>query len=281
MAIHPLLSSSIATLALCTCFGAAAQSTSAERKPFQATIKPVLIDSASQGSATLGIDYDLDYLRPLGGRGRTSQGQPTVSVSDADVVITEGELSSRLRGTLASSKEKNPNKLVDLAAAWHYVISTVPAWYRLGAGVTYETDQSFENKQFSYGLNLAASKVSILKAGDAGSALISVGRVNPKDDAKRKSAEGKLDDFSRWNLELSYSLNLNHKKLSSIDFNYRHYQEISPSGAIKAVGLDRNRLGLIRLNLEQDFFVQYSRGSLPFDQKSERAVKAGWTTKFE
>lgn len=260
---------------------AMAEPPTADRKPFQATIKPVFIDGANQGSSTLGIDYNFNYLRSLGGRGRTSYGQPTISAEDADIIITEGELSSRLRGTLTASKESNPNKLVDFSGAWHYVISTVPAWYRFGAGVTYETDQSYENKQFSYGLNIAASKVSIFNNGDAGSIELSLGRVNPKNDAKRKAADGTLSDFSRLNFELSYSLNLNQNKMRSIDLNYRHYQEISPSNAIRAAGIDRNRLGLIRFNLEQGFFVQYSRGSLPFDQKSERAIKVGWTAKLE
>lgn len=261
--------------------GAMAQTPAEVKKPFQATIKPVLINGANQGAATLGIDYDFNYFLPLGGRGRTSQGQPIIDPQEANTIITEGELSSRLRGTLTSSKESNPNKLVDFSGAWHYVISTVPAWYRLGAGVTYETDQSFENKQFSYGLNIAASKVTIFKNGDAGNIELSLGRVNPKEDAKRKAVDGTLSDFSRWNIELSYSLNLNQNKLRSVDLNYRHYQEISPSSTIRFAGLDRNRLGLIRLNLEQGFFVQYSRGSLPFDQKSERAIKVGWTAKLE
>lgn len=260
---------------------AAGQPAAAERKPFQATFKPVVIDRADRAGTTLGIDYHLDYLKPLGGRGRTSQGSPVVAAGEENTVITEGELAARLRGTVTASKEKNPHKLIDLEGAWRYVISTTPAWYRLGANLTFETDQSFANKQLAYGLSAAASKVSILKPGDAGSVLLHMARVDPRQDVARKTAEGSLHGFPRWNLEASYSLNLSHPKLRSIDFNYRHYQELSPSRAIRAAGLDRNRLGLVRLNLDQDFFLQYSRGSLPFDQRSVRAVKIGWTAKFE
>lgn len=252
-----------------------------ERKPFIMSIKPVLIDSADKTGASLGIDYDIDYLRTLGARGRTSAGQPTVSAEEAEVVITEGEIAARLRGTLASSKEKNPNKFVDLSAAGYYVISKIEIWSRLGGGLTYETDQGFDNKQYSFGLNAAASKVTIIKNGDSGSIFLNVARVNPTSDTARKTAEGKLEPFNRWNFETSYTLNTNQNKLRSIDLNYRHYQEISPSSAIKVAGLDRKRIGLVRFNLDQDFFVQYSRGSLPFDQKSVRAVKIGWAAKFE
>ena len=252
-----------------------------ERKPFIVSIKPVLIDSADKTGASLGIDYDINYLRTLGSRGRTSAGQPTVSVEEADVVITEGEIAARLRGTLASSKEKNPNKFVDLSAAGYYVISKTEIWTRLGGGLTFETDQGFDNKQNSFGLNAAFSKVTIIKNGDSGSIFLNVARVNPTSNKARKTAEGKLEPFNRWNFETSYSLNTNQNKLRSIDLNYRLYQEISPSSAVKGAGLDRNRIGLIRFNLDQDFFVQYSRGSLPFDQKSVRAVKIGWAAKFE
>lgn len=258
-----------------------AQTSPEERKPFQATIKPVLIDSANQTGTALGIDYDINYVKTLGGKGKTSRGERTVSDSDADVAIREGELVARVRGTMASSKEKNPNKLIDLSAAGHYLVSTVPAWYRVGGNLTYETDQSLANKQLALGASAGASKVSIFQNGDAGSIMFILARVNPIDDTARKTAEGKLDAFQRWNLEVSYSLNINSQKLRSVDVNYRHYQEISPSTAIKNAGLDRNKLGLIRLNLDQGFFLQYSSGSLPFDQRSERAVKVGWTAKFD
>jgi hypothetical protein len=261
--------------------GAAAQAAPAERKPFQASFKPVVIDSADRVGTTLGLEYDLEYSRSLGGRGRTSQGSDVVAPGEPDVVIKEGELAARLRGTITASKEKNPHKLIDLAGSWHYVISTLPAWYRVGANLTFETDQSFANKQLAYGLSTAVSKVSIVKPGDAGSLLLHFARVNPSDDAARKAAEGSLKAFQRWNLEASYSLNLNHQKLRSIDFNYRYYQELSPSAAIRVAGLDRRWLGLVRANLDNDFFLQYSRGSLPFDQRSVRAVTMGWSIKFD
>ncbi len=257
------------------------EKSSNERKAFVAKIKPVLIDSADKSGTSIGIDYDIDYLCTLGSRKRTSAGQPTVDVKEADVLITEGEIAARLRGTLASSREKNPNKFVDLSAAGYYVMSRTEYWSRLGGGLTYETDQGFENKQFSFGLNAAASKMSILRNGDTGSIFLNLARVNPNKDAARKAAEGNLNSFNRWNFEASYTINTNQDKLRSIDFNYRHYQEISPTAAIKSAGLERNRIGLIRFNLEKEFFAQYSRGSLPFDEKSVRAIKIGWTGNFD
>jgi hypothetical protein len=197
------------------------------------------------------------------------------------VTIRSGQLDLHARGTLASSKEKNPNKLLDFSTAGVYKIDTPAAYYKLGALVTFETDQGFDNKQYMYGLAASASKVALFTPGDAGSVILNFGTVKPSADPQRESLAGSLDTFKRWNLELSYSIPVNKPKVRSIDLNYRHYQEVSPPAAIREINLDKYRVGLIRINLDQDFFIQYSRGSLPFDLRSERVIKLGWSLKFE
>jgi hypothetical protein len=37
----------------------------------------------------------------------------------------------------------------------------------------------------------------------------------------------------------------------------------------------------VRMNAGDDYLVAYSRGRLPFDRQSDRAVKIGWSVKFE
>lgn len=69
--------------------------------------------------------------------------------------------------------------------------------------------------------------------------------------------------------------------MKSIEFQYRHYRELSAPASIERSGLDRYRLGTVRLNAGDDYFVAYSRGRLPFDRQSDRAVKIGWSGKFE
>lgn len=259
-------------------------SCSADNKPdatLQVCLRPVAIDRIDQAGATLGLDYRIDYLRSLGGGGQTSKGKDVVDEKDANVVIRDGQLAARLRGTLTAAREKNPHKLIDLTGSWRYAISTLPAYYYAGADLAFETDQSLENKQFTLGLTGAVTKGGIVRASDVGTVILSLARVEPRDDTAREKAEGSLRAFNRWNLEASYSVGVAHRMLRSIDFNYRHYQELSPSRAIRAAGLDQNRRGLVRLNLDRDFFFQYSRGSLPFDQRSVRAVTVGWSMKLD
>jgi hypothetical protein len=244
-------------------------------------LRPVAIDRTDQPGATLGLGYRIDYLKSLGGGGQTSKGEPVVSDKDADVVLRDGQLAARLRGTFTATRQKNPHKLIDLTGSWQYAISTRPARYYVGADLAFETDQSFENKQFALGLTGAVTKGGIVHASDAGTVILSLARVDPRDVTAREEVEGSLRAFNRWNLEASYSVGVSHRMLRSIDFDYRHYQELSPSRAIRAAGLDRNRQGLVRLNLDRDFFVQYSRGSLPFDQRAVRAVTMGWSMKLD
>ena len=90
--------------------------------------------------------------------------------------------------------------------------------------------------------------------------------------------------YRRWDLEAIYHHNLKGSigglPLRSLEFQYRHFQELSPKAAIEAAGLDRHRLGTVRLNLGDDKFIAYSRGRLPFDKQSDRAVKIGVAFKF-
>jgi hypothetical protein len=256
---------------------------SKEEKPYSFQFKPVVLDTGSSSGASLGLDYDFKAKYKFAG-GQTSVGSDTISLADLNATFRSAQIDLRARGTLASSKERNPNKLLDFLGLGVYRIDTPAAYYKLGALVAYETDQGFDNKQYMVGLAASASKVTIFTPGDAGSVLLNFGNVNPSTDAQREKllgSLGSLSSFKRWNLELSYSVPINKSKVRSIDFNYRHYQEISPPAAIRDADLDRYRIGLIRINLDQDFFVQYSRGSLPFDQRSERTIKLGWSLKFE
>lgn len=250
-------------------------------RPVTVRIKPVLIDTGSTQGSTLGIDYNIQAKYSFSVGDKIGQGEDMFTLDDVNATLRSGQIDLRARGTLTSAKEKNPNKLIDFAGKGVYKINKEAYFLRLGAIATYETDQSFDNRQHMFGLTASITKVSVLRNGDAGTLILNYGSVNPKNDAERERVLGNLDSFRRMNAELSYSIPINRSRLRSLEFNYRHYQEASAPGAIKAAGLDKQRLGLIRANLEQDFFIQYSRGKLPFDLRSERAVKIGWSLKLE
>ena len=147
----------------------------------------------------------------------------------------------------------------------------------------YETDQGFDNKQYVWGVSALAYKYEgFLPRNSHGSVRVGFGRVEPKEDAARTTALGgaALDAFNRWNLEAYYNYPLG-GRLTSVEFQYRHFQEVSPPAAVDAAGIDRHRLGTIRLNIKGDLFVAYSKGSLPFDKKSDRAVTLGWSHKLD
>lgn len=249
-------------------------------KPYNLEFKPVILDGASSSGSTLGLDYDLKASYPFA-MSRTGVGQNKISLKDLNKIFTAGQVDLHARGTLASSKEKNPNNFLDFLLNGVLKLNTPSAYYKLGGKFAYETDQGFEKRQHMVGLTTSVSKVRIFTAGDSGSILLSYGTVKPSNDINRENISGSLKSFRRWDAEISYSIPLFYKKIRSIDFNYRIYQEVNAPTALKNAGMDRNQFGLIRINFDQDFFFQYSRGSLPFDQKSERVVKLGWSLKFE
>lgn len=249
-------------------------------KTYSLDFKPVILDTGSSGGTSLGLDYDLKGKYEFAG-GQTGVGQETIDPKDLDITIKSGQIDMRARGTLASTKEKNPNKLLDFSAAGVFKLDTPAAYYKVGGVFAFETDQAFDDRQTMFGVAASVSKVRIVVPGDAGSVLLNYGSVRPDADAERKKLTTSLETYRRWNLEVSYSIPVNQRRLRSIDFDYRHYQETGAPSAVRAAGLDRHQLGLVRANLDQDFFIQYSRGSLPFDARSERAVRIGWSLKFE
>jgi hypothetical protein len=244
------------------------------------TLTPVVIDSSDSSTSSLGVDYDFMGQKQFATRKGTSAGSPTISMEDVDKPEHAGQVDVRLRGMLASSKAKAPHKLVDLAVKTVYTYDTDFAYYKLGGLFSFETDQSLDQKQHLFGVSGAMSKVGIVRNGDAGSVLLNYGSVKPTSDTERKAALGAAgtDRYRRWNLELSYSVPVNREKIRALHLDYRHYQETAAPAAVTSAGLDRHRLGLVRVDLDQGFFLQYSRGSLPFDVRSVRAVKLGWST---
>jgi len=62
--------------------------------------------------------------------------------------------------------------------------------------------------------------------------------------------------------------------------NIRHYQEVSPSAAVKAASLDHSTVFTAVLLLPKGMYVSYSNGRLPFDLKNSRVYEAGFRYSF-
>ena len=236
-------------------------------------LKPVLLDSLKSAGATLGLDYKYErqWVTNVGG----------------DDVLADRVIEVRGEGTIAASADRNPNKLLDLAANARY--DYLGEGWRGGAGgsLKAESDQGFDNRQLLWALQFRGGWNNPL--GGRGWALgyLNLGRIEPGADVIRKKTLGGVDlkSYRRWDAELIYHKDLKGQVgplvLKSLEFAYRHFQEVSASAGVKQAGIDRHRLGTVRLNVGDEYFVAYSRGRLPFDKQSDRSIKVGWTYKFE
>lgn len=248
-------------------------------------LRPALIDAKDSSGATLGLNYELNKQFKFWQNTKTGVGSSDVPENSDQTPLHGGLFLLKGQGTVTASRGSNPNKLLDLSAQLGVHRSGGGLGYtQLGAVGTFETDQGFEHKQSLFGLSVSHT------LGYFGLGL-TYAEVKPNKDEDRQKLVGNLNKFKRWNAELAFSMPIHNPyetadssalvKFRSIEAGYRHYQEIDAPSAIKTAGKDRNRLGLVRLNFDGDFFLQYSKGSLPFDQKSERAWQVGWTSKFE
>ncbi len=290
-------------------------------------IKPLMLDAKDGTGTVFAIDYSWRKswarIAPFdavlaAGKGSAAAGMTglakTVCGGYAEeqgkviptwVTFTDCAGEIEARGTLAANAARNPNKLIDTAASYSWSRTSSDRgstrMFGIGGQTKFETDQGFDDKQFVYGLkgtftHLAgctppAGAASCAPRLDFFGLSLGLQRVQPRGDASREEALGTTDPkgYRRVELEAFYKYNLPKawRYLSDIELNYRHFYEPGAPDAVRRAGLDRHRLGLIRLNfgvggqgnfaVTPKMFVQYSRGSLPFDRASERVVKIGLT----
>lgn len=246
-------------------------------------IKPVMLEGNKTTGATLGLEYT--YERKWTASGSTDDG-PGDKFDFTKTVLWDRLVEVRGAGTIAVSRERNPNKLLDLAVNARYDVMPSEKWSAgAGASLKAETDQSFEDRQFVYALQLRGFLNNPIGNG-WGIAYLNFGRVDPKNDEQRKRALGaEPEHYRRWDAEIVIHRDLKGSigklNLKSLEMHYRHFQEVSATAAIRQAGLHRQRLGAVRLNVGDDYFVAYSRGRLPFDRHSDRAIKLGWSYKLE
>lgn len=255
-------------------------------KQHQFKVRPHLLEAEDGDGPSLALDYEFKGSFNTQAHGSTSVGRPTIS--DDDIRTARPgywTLDYLARGTVAASKDKNPNKLLDAGLQGHYVLDTVLATFQAGGVARYETDQSFDDRQHMFGMSASATRIGIFRplAGKSDSLYLAIGygSINPQKDAARQAVLASLDNYRRWDAELSYILERPFDAVGSIELDYRHYQEVGAPASIREASLSRHRFGLIRVNLKNDLFIQYSKGSLPFDTESKRVVKIGWTFKLE
>lgn len=253
----------------------------------KAELKLGIIDGSASAGSTVALNYQLGYRKLLWVHEYDSVGTEIVDQGMLKEPAHSGVLDLSARGTLTASRERNPNKLLDFSGTfgWRYLTDTMFA--RLGGVLVYETDQGHQNSQKVIGLSaLASTSPGLLSNGDSLTGNLTYGDVKPDKDEVRRKTVGHLDSFRRWSAEVTYSTDISMvSKGEGLDLlqwrqlhlGYRHYQEESPEFAIKAAGLGRNRLGYIRLILAGGAYIQYARGSLPFDLKSDHSVQIGFS----
>lgn len=243
--------------------------------------KPVFLDSKNNEGGTVAVEYTYkrDWKRVI------ESPEPDETDYEFDAVRERLFVAEvRGSGTIAANAKRNPNKFLDLGIDWSYQPDLGPqSILGVGGRIKAEADQSFDNKQFAYLLQLSSHTNDPLGPKGWLWAYLNFGRIDPKGDEARKTALGGsgLSAYNRWDVEAIYHYylrgSLGGTNLKSLEVQYRHFQEVGAPGAVKAAGLDRHRLGTVRLNMANGLFVAYSKGSLPFDKQSDRAVKVGWS----
>lgn len=186
--------------------------------------------------------------------------------------------------------------------------------FRLDLNAGIESNQRFSERNSTYGLSLYLkptflpssslagwnffdwpfylTRVATKYSGDAGNHSVS-GIATPAiqvalDDVTPEGMDPRamLGDASTYQrVSINASMRTGFAKVGdqrfTIDLNYRYYQEIDASSAVKGAGLDGYDYFAVGIEQEDGgFFVTYRTGKLPFDQRDNNAVEMGWHFTF-
>jgi hypothetical protein len=161
------------------------------------------------------------------------------------------------------------------------------SFFDFGLDIGYETNQSFDAKNrtiggfayYSYENHNPSSFIGAFNIKPA--ILINIESVSPSDETPRAMAG---DDSSFERISYEFSLNMPLDEFFNVPYtftyNFRGYEEVSPSDLVEAANLDKYRLRTYSLITPVGLIASYSSGRLPFGLEDENIVSLGFQTYF-
>ena len=213
------------------------------------------------------------------------------------------------RDLIAAEKANDPAKIAEAQAEINDVYSVSDQFFiSLNASPSYESNQDFSKQQFAPGAfaifgangynnistlgwyNLPDYPFALIRlltgtdpkfhpsGASLPTALVGLDYVVPAKDSLRKAVTGELNPFSRLRFEAEFKTEAARVDGQAVYFtaDYRWYNELNASTAIKAAGMAKFNYFVAALEASNGFFVSYSTGQLPFDQKSSQVYALGF-----
>ena len=185
-------------------------------------------------------------------------------------------------------------------------------FYDLALHGTLESDQQFDERQYSYGLKLGivyrdwtdahwATRLNVLDypfaalrwltqtddefcpSGRAFPVLIGgVDAVDPDSNSARLAVDPDSTVYPRARFELQFRTRALRWANEDLWFsaNFRYFHELGASSAIRAANLEAFEYFVARLDLPYHFNISYSTGKLPLNQGSAQVYALGWSLHF-
>jgi len=263
-------------------FGVLAAGETNNRDDVKYDFNPILLDSEGSDSSVLGVEYTFsDYLLS---NEFDSVDDPDCTDYTCPYTIGSAKLKYEMKGVLAENSEKNPKNFIEfeLDGSYLHAASDSTVIWSGGLFAKYEANQTFESKQFAYGITGAITKWSMFHDNDYIGFVLNIGTVDPSDDTDREEVLGtELDSYERVDIELVYRVPIDKGVLSNLEINYRYFKEVKSDLLIKNANLDEFRLITYHLSFNNGMYAAYSSGELPFNQRDNQIYEVGYTYKFD
>ena len=245
------------------------------------TFKPLLMDGANNSGTVLGIEYGLNKTWAFGEKQKP--GSPT----DFDP-IGNGEglgqdhlfMQGEIHGVWTPDEDKNPKTYAKTNVGFGYEFFRIKDSIDISAQAAIEGNQNYDETHNVYTGQVLAYHAFTDDMTTYLEGLLAYGQVDAAKDGARKALTSKTK-YDRGNAEIYLNIGLPHRDVQyspiAVGFNFRYFKEINAPVAVTDAKQDEFQYGGIHLKFEKGFYLAYTAGKLPFDQKSDKIFSIGFS----
>ncbi|WP_407333408.1 hypothetical protein [Enterovibrio sp. 27052020O] len=198
--------------------------------------------------------------------------------------FSEFDLTLDVNGTIGTEAKKNPldYSQARIGAGYRKFVSN-DYTYHIGAFTSYELDQSNENSNFNYGASASIHLwQNVTSINNFINLSVDYARVNSVNDTLRNEILQGNDDkhYDRLKGKAFLQVEIPISGIKKLETYYIHYYEVDAPKEITDANLQSYGLFRAGLFFDQNFYIAFTDGKLPFSIDEEQSYQIGWSVVF-
>ena len=242
------------------------------------SIKPVIYQPKDGDGAALGLSYQL-LLRPYVVDLIVEDGPGTSPSSWSSKMLT---LDAEVKGVYHAKAATNIENVIDAKGLMTFRLGKGEWSTKTAVGGSFAKRQDSDSQETAWEISETVGVIFPRLGYSQAFVRTVLAYVNPSNNKAREKALGtEAENFKRLEIEAFLNVPINRGMLRKVELRHLLFSELAPPEKIKDAGLNKARLSSVYLALDNDFFIAYTRGNVPEDQKSKAVLTLGWSTNIK